>query len=230
MATVVVEGTTPTTTPPPYALNDLHPAIQSTGRFAGTPAIFIQLQGCDVRCAWCNVPETWQLVSQPNPDWKRPLSRWSDATVTDVVAACAKFRQRHVVVTGGEPLLHDVRGLIEALQSCGYVVQLETSGTRPIPALPNVWVTVAPKFVLHRPLISEALRRADEIVFPLIDKCSLPRLQQEVIPFVRRSIPIYLHVIGSARLLAQAATAAFQYNYRLTAYFDRDSISAVAVC
>lgn len=216
-------------------VNDIHPAIQPVGRFAGTPSIFIQLQGCDVRCPWCNVPETWQLHTEPNPAWKRKVDRWSQAEAAEIVGGCAKFRQRNVVITGGEPLMHDVTELVQALTTCRYVVQLETSGTREVPPLPNVWVTVSPKFTPGRPLLREALKRADEIVFPLIDTFSLSRLQQEVIPFVRRAIPIYLHVLGSARLIAQAATAAFQYNYRLTAEFDRlalapETCSASAAC
>lgn len=214
-----------------YPVNDIHPGLFTLGRHAGTPVIFVQLQGCDVKCHWCNVPETWQLHTEPYPDWKRPLTRWNMATADEIVAACKAFRQKRVIITGGEPLLHDVVPLLVALQAAGYTTQLETSGTHAPPSEQRgtydtqLWLTVSPKLMTTRALDMSALWRANEIVFPILDRWSLSRLQREVIPHVSRHTPIFLHVLGGPRLISQATAAAFQYNYHLTGFFAKDAVA-----
>lgn len=209
-----------------YPVNDMHPGIQPLGRFAGTPVVFVQLQGCDVKCPWCNVPETWQLWTEENPKWKRALSRWSIATAEEIAKACLVFRQRHVVITGGEPLMHDLSALVERFTREGFAVQVETSGTRTPSwhASTRPWVTVSPKYSPTLPLQRSMLQRADEVVFPMTSRHCIERLQQEVIPHLRKGVPVYLHVIGSAKLNAQAAEAAFQFNYGLTGDFARSAM------
>lgn len=76
---------------------------------------------------------------------------------------------KHVVITGGEPLIHDLNPLLLALVNSGRVVHLETSGTKLLKVDPEVklhlWITVSPKF----PLLDAMVVMADEIKL-LVDK------------------------------------------------------------
>jgi 7-carboxy-7-deazaguanine synthase len=216
--------------------------MQVLGRFGGTPMVRIELQGCDVRCAWCSVPETHQLHTEPNRkprrltaarrgdrdgEWRRPFSKWAMLSVEEILGACSKFRQKHVVVTGGEPLLHDVLPLAQKLLSVGYRVQIETSGTREVIGVAQqLWYSVSPKFHPTLPLKQSTLQRADEIIYPVLNSTSIPRLQSEVIPHLRKHVPVYLHVVnGDARLVSKAMAASFSHNYLLTSEYRETAVA-----
>jgi organic radical activating enzyme len=72
----------------------------------------------------------------------------------------AAARPEFVVLTGGEPCIHDLTALLAAMASSGLKVHLETCGAYPI-APGFAWVTVSPKWA--KPPLAEALARADEV-------------------------------------------------------------------
>lgn len=92
-------------------------SIQGEGGLVGVPSFFIRTTGCNLRCDWCDTPYTsWQ----PEGDWQS-----IDALVAAVPAAA-----RHVVVTGGEPMLwQNLPRLTAALRATGRHVTIETAGT-----------------------------------------------------------------------------------------------------
>jgi len=133
-------------------------------------------------------------------------------SVEEILESCSRYKQKHVVITGGEPLMHDLRHVVAGFKSKGYVVQIETSGTKDVSQVDaNVWLTVSPKGTPHE----SALSRANEIIYPLTNMDGIKTLQQEIAPKIKSHIPIYLHAIGSQRLLSQAVQASFKYNYLL---------------
>ena len=94
-------------------------SIQGEGATAGLPAIFVRLQGCTVGCGWCDTKYSWDPAAGREVDLPALL---------DEVAA---FPCRRVVITGGEPLESLLFGpLTAALAARGYLVEVETSGTR----------------------------------------------------------------------------------------------------
>jgi len=100
-------------------------SIQGEGVTAGTPAVFVRLQGCSVGCAWCDTKYSWD----PAGGREQPL----EALLGNV----AMFPCRRVVVTGGEPLESVLFiPLAAALKKRDYTVEVETSGTVPPPLLP----------------------------------------------------------------------------------------------
>ena len=93
-------------------------SLQGEGIIAGTPSFFIRTSGCNLRCRWCDTPYTsWA------PEGRR---RGVEALVEEAREAGL----RHVVLTGGEPLLQrEVGRLTRALRSAGFHLTVETAGT-----------------------------------------------------------------------------------------------------
>ncbi|MDN5200570.1 7-carboxy-7-deazaguanine synthase QueE [Fulvivirgaceae bacterium BMA10] len=106
--------------------------IQGEGFHQGKAAYFIRLAGCDVGCHWCDVKESWDAT-------KFPKQR-----IKDVVAEASKSNCRLAVITGGEPLMHNLDVLTEALQLKGFKVHLETSGAHPLSGRWD-WICFSPK-------------------------------------------------------------------------------------
>ena len=94
-------------------VNETFVSIQGEGEFIGTPSLFIRLDGCPLRCAWCDTP--YALAG----DAGREMS-------VEEIAALAGGQAR-VVITGGEPLAQDIAPLVGALADRHITV--ETSGT-----------------------------------------------------------------------------------------------------
>ncbi|HLM29695.1 MAG TPA: 7-carboxy-7-deazaguanine synthase QueE [Acidimicrobiales bacterium] len=108
------------------------PTFQGEGPSAGRRAGFVRLGRCNLDCAWCDTPYTW--------DWRRfdPAVELSAEPVEGIVARLAEMAPEIVVITGGEPLLQQ-RRLVPLLVACregGWPVEIETNGTlAPDPAV-----------------------------------------------------------------------------------------------
>lgn len=74
-----------------------------------------------------------------------------------------------MVITGGEPCIHDLTPLTMLLEQNGFSCQIETSGTHEVRCSPRTWVTVSPKVNMRGgyDVLSQALLRADEIKHPV---------------------------------------------------------------
>lgn len=109
-------------------VNEIFYSLQGEGFHTGTPAVFLRLSGCNLRCPFCDTRhEEGQEMAE-----------------AEIVAAIDKYPTRTVVVTGGEPSLFLTASLVEALHRRGWHVHVETNGTRHLPE--NVdWVTLSPK-------------------------------------------------------------------------------------
>lgn len=113
-------------------------SIQGEGGLVGVPSFFIRTTGCNLRCEWCDTPYTsWE----PEGDWR---------TVDDLVAAVPPTA-RHVVVTGGEPLLwSNLARLTGALRAEGRHVTIETAGTV-FQVVPCDLLSISPKLANSDP-------------------------------------------------------------------------------
>ena len=106
--------------------------LQGEGYYQGQAAYFVRLGGCDVGCVWCDVKESWE-------EEKHPLQK-----VQDLVSNIKRTSAKIVVVTGGEPLLHDLNELTGQLKKEGLRTHLETSGSSPLTGRWD-WITLSPK-------------------------------------------------------------------------------------
>lgn len=168
--------------------------VQGEGAFSGTPAYFIRLGGCDVGCFWCDVKESWDASVHP----KKSV----DALATNAKESGAEV----VVVTGGEPCMHRLEALTDALRSRGLRTHLETSGTHPLTGTWD-WVTLSPK--KFKPTRDEYYAVANELKVIVYNKHDLEwgqthaeRLQQGALRYFQpewderdSSIPMILNHI-----------------------------------
>ena len=107
-------------------------SIQGEGFHSGKPAYFIRLSGCDVNCHWCDVKESWDISKEQYTE------------VGDIVNKVIKTSAELVVITGGEPLMHDLSDLTKALKKEDKKIHIETSGTHPFTGDFD-WICFSPK-------------------------------------------------------------------------------------
>lgn len=138
--------------PAVYPVNETFLSWQGEGVHMGRKAFFIRLQGCPVRCDWCDSASTWHPDHVP--------AKVRKASPDQLAAEAVESRPEFVVLTGGEPCVHDLGPLVASLGSVGLSVHLETCGAYPIPD-GLAWVTVSPKWA--KPPLPAALVRADEV-------------------------------------------------------------------
>ena len=122
--------------------------IQGEGFHQGRAAYFVRLGGCDVGCVWCDVKESWDASNHPKMN------------IDDIAAAIKNNPKGLVVITGGEPLMHDLTALTHAIQTAGYETNIETSGTHPLTGEWD-WICLSPK-KFKEPL-PEILPQANEL-------------------------------------------------------------------
>ncbi len=107
-------------------------SVQGEGTWTGVNAFFIRLGGCDVGCTWCDSKVTWNSKRHPI------------RSIAELTEEAASVTPAIVVVTGGEPLMHDLNPLTSLLKQAGLRSHLETSGAYPFSGNFD-WVTFSPK-------------------------------------------------------------------------------------
>jgi 7-carboxy-7-deazaguanine synthase len=107
-------------------LIELYKSVQGESSFTGLPCIFVRFAGCNLRCAWCDSEYTFT--------GGKPFTQDEVIAQVEALAPC-----RLVEFTGGEPMLQakELLPLMEALLERGYTCMMETSGERPLDAVPK---------------------------------------------------------------------------------------------
>ncbi|HEY0058800.1 MAG TPA: 7-carboxy-7-deazaguanine synthase QueE [Flavisolibacter sp.] len=129
--------------------------LQGEGVHQGKAAYFIRLGGCDVGCVWCDVKESWDMS-------KHPL-----ISISDLVEEVRRTATQIVVITGGEPLLHNLSALTSELRTAGLSTHIETSGSSPLSGTWN-WITLSPK--KFKAPLQEVLDAASELKVVVFNK------------------------------------------------------------
>lgn len=106
--------------------------IQGEGYHQGRAAYFIRLGGCDVGCFWCDVKDSWDADKHPKHE------------IEDLVSEVKTTPSEIVVITGGEPLMHNLDDFTGALHAAGLKTHIETSGSSPLSGSWD-WICLSPK-------------------------------------------------------------------------------------
>ena len=122
--------------------------LQGEGFHQGRAAYFIRLGGCDVGCVWCDVKETWDASQHPV------------SGIENIIAEVKKTPAEIVVVTGGEPLMHNLDALTRQLREEGLKTHIETSGAHPLSGYWD-WICLSPK--KFKAPLPEILPKAHEL-------------------------------------------------------------------
>lgn len=111
-------------------INEIFYSLQGEGRFTGTPAVFVRLSGCNMRCWFCDTD----------------FSSYTEMSEEEVVGEVLKYPCQYVVITGGEPTLQLTKSFVDLLHENGFYVMMETNGTNPVSDGCQVdWITCSPK-------------------------------------------------------------------------------------
>ena len=96
-------------------ISEIFYSIQGEGWRQGFATIFIRLAGCNLRCSWCDTAYAWGDGEE-----------WEEQAIIEHIA---QQNCPWVCLTGGEPLIQDLRLLCRLLKKEGYRIQIETNGT-----------------------------------------------------------------------------------------------------
>ncbi len=131
-----------------YPIVETFHSLQGEGRWTGISAFFIRLGGCDVGCPWCDTKISWNAKRHPQ------------VSIADLQQQVNQANPRIIVITGGEPLMHDLAPLTDGLRLSGKPLHLETSGAHVLSGDWD-WITLSPKpFKQPQP---EIYAQADEL-------------------------------------------------------------------
>lgn len=159
-------------------ITEIFPSIQGEGLRQGESTLFVRLSGCNLKCAFCDTKYAWE--------------KGKDYTAEQVLEKTRKLRRlfpaEWVCLTGGEPLLQDLRKLVRKLKREKFKIQVETNGTIFQP-LPVDWYTISPKpeKYFFKP---EYRKRAKEVKL-IVTK----ELDFEVIRRLRKKFPMETPII-----------------------------------
>jgi len=129
--------------------------LQGEGFYQGKAAYFIRLGGCDVGCVWCDVKDSWDADKHPK------------FTIESLQLKVKETLAEMVVITGGEPLMHNLTELTAALQSAGLKTNIETSGAHPLSGTWD-WICLSPK--KFKAPLPEILPHANELKVVIFNK------------------------------------------------------------
>ena len=150
--------------------------IQGEGFHQGRAAYFIRLAGCDVGCVWCDVKESWHTEGYP-------------VVPVDEMAGYARSAGAPIaVVTGGEPLMHNLDKLTDALRKKGLKTHIETSGAYPLSGQWD-WICFSPK--KFKEALPEIASQAHELKIIVYNKSDF-KWAEEYAARVNNTCKLYL--------------------------------------
>lgn len=175
-----------------YPINEVFHTFQGEGLNLGRAAFFIRTHGCPIHCPWCDSAGTWHKDFIPKNIQRK--------TVGELLEMVKSSNASLAVLTGGEPLIHDLDPLIVALSGSRIEVAIETSGAFPPPRSKVACLTVSPKF--NRLPLAETLRNASEWKLIIenpdgmtswMDQLSVILQEDSFNYAISKKIPVWLH-------------------------------------
>lgn len=150
--------------------------IQGEGFHSGKPAYFIRVGGCDVGCHWCDVKESWDA------------SLYDSVEVKTLAQKAKESGALITVITGGEPLMYNMRQLTAEVQRRGLKTHVETSGAYPLSGYWD-WICFSPK--KFKSPLGEFYNQSHELKVVVYNKSDLKWAQSHSI-YVPKQTHLYL--------------------------------------
>lgn len=191
-------------------VKNLFPTLQGEGPYAGHPAVFLRLGGCNLACTFCDT-DFEDYTSMPIGDI---LAR---------IQALSEGVRNLVVITGGEPLRQNIAPLCEQLLALGFKVQIETNGTlfRPLPEKVDIVCSPKNTGAGYMPLRGDLLERAQALKF-IISKHNAQYDHVADVGQGQYGTPVYVQPMDeyddarNAENLELAKELAMRHGYRLS--------------
>jgi organic radical activating enzyme len=171
---------------PILKISEIFFSVEGEGLRQGEPTIFVRLSGCNLRCHFCDTKYAW----------KGGQKIWEELIISKIVGIRKKYMTTWVCLTGGEPLLQNLKSLVLKLRKAGFKIQIETNGTQPVPYKLN-WLTVSPKPPAFY-ATPDCRRKADEVKLIVTRSLKLKDIIKVRKDFAKR-IPVTLQPESNAR-------------------------------
>jgi 7-carboxy-7-deazaguanine synthase len=192
-------------------INETFHSLQGEGRLAGTPSWFVRTSGCNLRCWFCDSYHT---------SWE-PTHGWMD--VDAIVDEVRETDVEHVVVTGGEPMIHDaVESLLDRLGREGYHVTVETNGTIHRDTHVDL-ASISPKLASSTPTSDRPPAGGDASVGEWTDRHDEVRLDLSALASLVESYPFQLKFVVTCRSDVEEATGLVERLQGVTSTRVRDT-------
>ncbi len=163
-------------------VQEIFPTLQGEGPYAGCPAVFVRLGGCNLACDFCDT----EFESYKNISLEKILEEAENFSKN----AEGKIVRKLIVITGGEPIRQPIERLCEELIKRNFVVQIETNGTlyRELPK--EVKIICSPKVTngKYHAIRPDLLARVDALKFIV----SKNKKEYSQIPDLQSKIPVYI--------------------------------------
>jgi 7-carboxy-7-deazaguanine synthase len=144
-------------------ISEIFHSIQGEGSLMGVPSVFVRTSGCNLRCTWCDTPyASWEPEGE-------------QIAIEELVTKILQYPSRHVVLTGGEPLIaKDMRRLAETLKAQGKHITIETAGTIAPEGIACDLASISPK-------LSHSTPKTNQIEAAWVERHENLRLQPEIL-------------------------------------------------
>lgn len=116
--------------------------LQGEGKYLGVPSYFIRTTGCNLRCAWRNVNNSITKCDTPYTSWQP--EKGQDLNIYEVLDFLKDKPVRHIVITGGEPMMQkDISNIVDEFKD--YFITVETNGTIYRDDMKKTFMSISPK-------------------------------------------------------------------------------------
>ncbi len=144
-------------------ISELFFSIQGEGELTGVPSVFVRTSGCNLRCRWCDTKYA---------SWK---PEGENVTINDLLDKVCSYPARHVVISGGEPMIaKGIEEFTHLLKESGKHITIETAGTIAPNGIQCDLASLSPK-------LSDSTPKEGDINKEWIDRHESKRLDYDIL-------------------------------------------------
>ena len=144
-------------------ISELFFSIQGEGELTGVPSVFVRTSGCNLRCRWCDTKYA---------SWK---PEGENVTINDLLDKVCSYPARHVVISGGEPMIaKGIEEFTHLLKESGKHITIETAGTISPNGIQCDLASLSPK-------LSDSTPKEGDINKEWIDRHESKRLDYDIL-------------------------------------------------